>query len=94
MITDEDTRIRAIAGHLASQIHDESVVLDLGQGKYYALNSVGARSWAIIQSAHSIGEVVDQIVAQYHVSRADCLRDVLAFAQSLADFGLIEIEPE
>jgi hypothetical protein len=90
MIINDSTRLRAIDHHLRCQIRDESVLLDLGQGKYYALNTVGARIWEILQSTHTVGDVLATIVAEYDVSHDDCQRDVLAVVGELMDFGLLD----
>ena len=68
------------------------VILGLKDGVYYELNEVGACIWRLIRQPRSVQSVVDAILEEYDVPAEECMADVLALAENLAKFGLIEIQ--
>jgi hypothetical protein len=68
----------------------EIVVLDLGAGKYFSLDEVGAAIWEKLTDGVSVGEAADQIVADYEVDPDTAGRDVARLAQELVAAGLLK----
>jgi hypothetical protein len=74
---------------MARQVGDETVILDLGSGTYYGLDSVGQAIWILMRDGKTLGEICDILLEEYDVSREAITRDVLDLAQKLLDQGLI-----
>jgi hypothetical protein len=70
---------------------DEVVIAGLRKGNYYALDSVGARVWQLVQTAVAVEELRRIITAEYDVSDERCEADLLALLASMAEQGLVEI---
>lgn len=81
-----------VSADLSHGLAGEVVILDLKEGVYYELNEIGACIWRLIQQPCSIQSVVDVILEEYDVPAEECTADVLALAENLAKFGLIEIQ--
>jgi len=71
------------------RLGDEAVLLDLGGGVYFGLDSVGARLWDLIATLLDTERVVEQALAEFDVGRAVLEADVDAFARKLIDKGLL-----
>jgi hypothetical protein len=75
---------------LSSDLGGETVLLHMGAGRYYGLDEVGTRVWALIQRPRRVGEVCAEIVAEYEVDAGRCERAVLTLLAEMADAGLVE----
>ena len=76
----------------SAEVDGESVLLDLSEGTYYGLNPVGARIWDLIQEPTAIGEVVDEITAEYDVARGQCLDDTIALVAEMSEDDIVVVQ--
>lgn len=83
----EDWRLSDDA--IANPVGGETVILHLGNGTYYGLDSVGSLLWEGIKAGQSPSEVCDVILAQYEVSRETVEQDLCRFLEELSENGLI-----
>lgn len=74
---------------MARTVGDETVILDLASGTYFGLDPVGARIWELMGEGKTLGEICEQMLEEYEVSREELDRDTMRLAQELADQGLI-----
>lgn len=81
-----------VSADLSSDVAESVVILNLKDGVYYELKDVGTRVWNLIQQPRSLQFVIDAILEEYDVPAQECAADVLALAENLAKFGLIEIQ--
>lgn len=66
---------------LSCDMVGETAILNLKDGKYYALDKVGARIWMLIQQPRTVNEVSDAIVNEYDVELDRCENDPFALFQ-------------
>ncbi len=85
------SRVTAATDLLASDLAGDMVLLNLADGVYYGLDTVGAHIWRLLERPRTVGAVVDDVVAQYHVDRARCENDVLTFLGDLRTRGLVVV---
>ncbi|WP_431800732.1 lasso peptide biosynthesis PqqD family chaperone [Halobacillus andaensis] len=78
-------------GNIVSDMGNEKVMLSVENGKYYNLGEMGGVIWELIESPVTIAEVVESLLAQYEVGRAECEEQVTAFINKLSEEGLIEV---
>jgi len=78
----------------STQIEGESILLDLEEGVYYGLNSVGGAIWEEIQEPMLIEDIVRAITNTYDVERGQCREDVLALVADLEENGLVDVRDE
>ncbi len=89
-----DSVVVATRGQVSSDLADEVVILNLGDGVYYGLDAIGATIWSYIQEARSLRTVRDYLLAEYDVAPVQCEHDLLALVQDLARSGLVEVKDE
>lgn len=69
------------------------VILDLGQGQYFALDEIGACLWHGLAGGRSPEEVALEVVRTHEVELARALHDMIDLANELVDRGLVVVEP-
>ena len=72
---------------------DETVLLDVERGRYFALNEVGSRIWALVCEGVPFGEIVDRVCAEYDVGRERGERDADLLIRQLLSASLVRCEP-
>ncbi len=82
-IPSEDVLIQEVGG--------ETVLLDLASERYFGLDPVGTRIWALIGEGHSLQIVRDSLCAEYDAEPARIESDLLALVGELAQAGLIKV---
>lgn len=86
--------IVATDDQLATTVDDETVLLQTDTGTYYGFNDVGARVWEIVQDGATVIDVVETIVGEYDVERAECRRDVESILHEMETAELVRIDRE
>jgi hypothetical protein len=81
----------ATSGNISCQLEEDLVILHLGEGMYYGLNSVGARIWELIQEPRTVNAVRAQLLEEYDVEPDECTRELGAILVEMADKGLVEV---
>ena len=94
MLPRPESRVVATDRQVACEIGAEAVILHLDDGIYYGLNEVGARVWQLVQEPLTVREIVDVIVGEYEVDRAQCLSDVQALVEGLVEHHLVVVSDE
>lgn len=59
-------------------------------GSIFTLNEVGGLIWEMIDGHTPVHKIVESVVATYHVTDDEALRDVSAFLSTLESAGLIQ----
>ena len=85
-------KVHAKAGHLATDLGNEMVIFNTKNEKYYGLNDVGTRVWALIQEPRTVEEIVGIVTREYEVEPARFERDLTKLLQDLHSANLIEIK--
>jgi hypothetical protein len=70
-------------------IAGEAVILSLDTKVLRGLNDVGSRVWDLIDGQRTVSDIIDVIVEEFDVPRAQAAGDVEAFARQLLDKGLV-----
>lgn len=81
-----------VSAVLSSDVAGSVVILNLKDGVYYELKEVGTRVWNLIQQPHSVQSILGILLEEYEVDAERCEADLLALAENLAKFGLIQIK--
>lgn len=83
--------VKRSPNQIACDMGGEVVILDLKSGKYFGLDSVGARIWTLIEEFTPLAEVQRTIMAEYEVDAETCARDILAFVDQMQTAGIVEV---
>lgn len=76
--------------HVEAEMAGQTVMMSISQGKYYALEGTARRIWELVAEPTPVSAVVDRLVAEYEVDRAQCAEEVTAFVHELMANGLLE----
>jgi hypothetical protein len=77
---------------LPSVVLDEEIALmNTENGRYYSLDPIGSRIWAIMAEQISIKEIVAILLQEYEVSPEICGNDVIDLVKQLNEQGLVNI---
>ena len=77
---------------VASQVAQETVLLNLNSASYFGLDEIGTRMWQLATTAGSLQQAYEAFLAEYDVE-ADQLRgDFAKLIQQLLNAGLIELQ--
>ncbi len=74
---------------ISRSVGDETVLLDLQTGLYFGLDAVGRRIWDLAGEGRTLGEIIDSIVSEFEVEPAEAQGDILSFAGTLVERGLL-----
>ncbi len=92
-MTEPHSRIRIAPDVLYQSVDDESVLLNLGNDHFYALDDVGTRMWQILVDTGQPEAVVAQMVREYKVDAETMRRDLDKLIEELRQAGLVADEP-
>jgi hypothetical protein len=94
-IIDLTTVVAASSHQVAGALQEgDLAILNLKDGVYYGLNSVGSRIWALIQSPISVKQIRDTLLAEYDVDIDVCTRELIALLNNLSSKELIEVHAD
>ena len=91
---DPEMRVRRIDDVLDTDIDNETVMMDIEQGRYFGLNETGTRIWALLAQPIVIGDLYDQLTAEFDVPPEQCEQEVFDFLGSLLTRGLLQVEED
>ena len=81
--------VRRNAGIIFTDLDDIVVMMDTGAGRYYELDPIGTRIWALLEAERSVDEVCEVLLREYDVTSEVCRRDVLAFLERAGELGIV-----
>ncbi|NOZ28715.1 MAG: lasso peptide biosynthesis PqqD family chaperone [Chloroflexi bacterium] len=93
MIT-ERSIITAAQDQVSVDLDGEVVILNLKDGVYYGLETVGARVWELIQEPKTLKEILETLLQEYDVEPDRCARELQALLEDLAAKELIEVRED
>jgi len=71
---------------------DEAAILNMKDGVYYGLNSVGARIWNLIQKPMKVSDILDTLLDEYDVEKDVCMTDLMELLGQLLEKELVKVE--
>ncbi len=74
---------------IAQQVEEQTVLLDIESGQYFALNEVGKSVWDLCDGTRTVAQVADAICSGYDVVEEVALTDASALLEALAGVGLV-----
>jgi hypothetical protein len=86
-----DASVVATERQLSTTLADEVIILGLDDSMYYGLSGTGARIWELLQTPHTIDEIVTTITGEFDVDRARVEADLDLLLADLQSRGLIAI---
>jgi len=87
-----DVLVTQAIGIVAADMDGEKVMLNIDDGKYFGMDSIGSRIWELIERQHSVRDVVRLLQKDYEVDEKTCQDDTLTFLSILHTKGLVTID--
>ena len=84
-----EPKLHVSADVVYREIDGEAVLLDLGSGRYFGLNAVGTRAWAVLAGGGSVDDAIAAIAAEFDAPDAEIAGDVRALVSDLVARGLL-----
>ena len=85
------TRVQPSLGVLFNPVGDESVLLNVEAGVYFALNPVGTLVWRGICDGEPLGEIQTTLQRRFAAEVDVVWADLLALVSDLRENGLVTI---
>lgn len=82
-------RYRRNSRTISGRLHDEMVMMDLDQGKYFSLNPVATRIWDLLERELTIEELCALLREEYEVESHRCSEEVAGYLEEMARLGLV-----
>ena len=76
----------------ATNMDGETVLLDLGTGRYYTLNQVGSLIWELCTGTQTISDIHTVLCDRFDVARERALDDLVTLVTQLTEEGLLQQE--
>jgi hypothetical protein len=83
--------VSAITHQVSCDLSGEAVILNLRDGVYYGLNSVGARIWSLLEEPRSVRELRALLLDEYDIDPEVCAQQLVSLLSDLAAHGLLEV---
>lgn len=77
---------------LFHEVGGEAVILNLESGKYYGLDEVGTRMWALLADHGGVEPAYRALLEEYDVDEARLRGDLLELIDRLAAQGLVVVD--
>lgn len=74
---------------VSTPLGDGEALLDLVSNTYFSLNEVGAFVWRLLEHPLTRGDILEAVVAEYDVSKANCEADIDLLITELRDAALV-----
>ena len=65
-------------------------MVNIDQGNYFGLNTVGSDIWEILNEFKSIDQIVELLMESYEIDRETCMSEVKSFIDRLTENDLVE----
>jgi hypothetical protein len=85
-------RLRPRDEEVAAKVIDgEAIIINLANGIYYSMDKVGGFIWDMVQSGHSLEEIIQGVTERYDVAREKVESDVLELVEEMLRENLVAI---
>jgi hypothetical protein len=79
---------------VSADLEGETALMSATAGKYYSLEPVGSRIWALLETPHLVAEICSVLLAEFEVDRERCEQELTTFLNDLAKENLIKVVDE
>lgn len=86
-----DTLLHQNPDILAAELGEETVMMSMAHNKYYGLDDVGSRIWALLLQPRTLAELCTTLQQEFEVDAETCEREVKVFVERLVNAGLVNV---
>ncbi len=85
-------RVRCSSEVLVQEVGGETVLLDLAGERYFGLDPVGSRIWALVAAEPRLDRVHAALCGEFAAGPERIEQDLLQLVRQLSEAGLVEVE--
>ena len=74
---------------IASEIDNETVMMDKDFETYFGLQAIGSDVWKVLEQPISIEQIAEQLVQRYDVSIEQCIDDLMPLMSDFLENEMI-----
>jgi len=74
---------------ISGALHDQLVMMDIQQGKYFALNPVATRIWELLETPLNLEALCEKLLDEFDVTPEQCRLDVQEHLAEMQKLGLV-----
>lgn len=74
---------------ISGRLHNEMVMMDIAQGKYFSLNPVATTIWEFLEQPLTIKDICMKLMEEYEVDSTQCSNEVSEHITEMMKLGLI-----
>lgn len=74
---------------ISGRLHDEMVMMDIDQGKYFSLNQSATAIWEHLEKPLTVEELCGILTGEFEIDQAQCRKDVREYLDEMVKIGLI-----
>lgn len=75
-----------------AEMGNELIILDMKPGKYFGIDRVGHRIWALLAKPMTIDQLCKQLSQEYNVDIDLCTKDTIVFLIRLHEHNLLHMD--
>ena len=76
---------------LSTFVGEDVVIFDVGQGRYFSLEAIGASIWHRLEQPVTVADLCDTLALEYDAPRPTIEEDVVALLTDMAKSGLVRV---
>ncbi len=88
-MTNCDTLVRRLDGLVEARVDSEILALHVEQGNCYSFNVTAAQIWSSLEEPRRVGEIRDELLANFEVDVETCERQVVEIIDQMVRQGLV-----
>jgi hypothetical protein len=74
---------------ISGRLHDEMVMMDMDQGKYFSLNHSATAIWELLEKPITSAELSRLLMEEYEVEPEQCKKEVEDHLNEMVKLGLV-----
>jgi len=75
---------------ISGRLHDEMVMMDMEQGKYFSLNQTATAIWEHLENPLTVEELYDRLMEEYEVDREQCIEEIKEYLDEMKELSLVK----
>ncbi|HNX65260.1 MAG TPA: PqqD family protein [Bacteroidales bacterium] len=75
---------------ISGRLHDEMVMMDMEQGKYFSLNQTATAIWEHLENPLTIEQLCDRLMDEYEVEREQCVEEIKEYLDEMKELSLVK----
>ena len=88
-----ETLVARSASAVAAEVDGRLTLMNIDEGRYFALNDVASDVWDRIASPRPFGDLVDDLAAAYGAARETVAADVAALLRAMHERAVVVLDP-